>query len=126
MKRNADWLKRLGLLALAATVTFGGAGCEEDEYDHDVPAGKGTLVVDNNTPDRVRVFIAGAQVQSVGKGDERYYDLDPGQYRVALDGEDTDRFWIGDADVLQGRLTILKVSDDLGDFDDFDVDFDYD
>ena len=128
MKRNADWMKWLGVLAMAATVTFWGAGCDDDEddFDHDVPAGKGTLVVDNNTPDRVRVFIAGAQVQSVGKGDERYYDLDPGLYRVALDGEDTDRFWTGEADVLQGRLTILKVSDDLGDFDDFDVDVDFD
>ena len=128
MKRNADWMKGLGVLAMAATVTLWGAGCDddEDEYDHDVPAGQGTLVVDNQTPDRVRVFIAGAQVQSVGKGDERYYDLDPGLYRVALDGEDTDRFWTGEADVLQGRLTILKVSDDLGDFDDFDVDVDFD
>ena len=128
MKRNADWMKGLGILAMAATVTFWGTGCDDDEddFDHDVPAGKGTLVVDNNTPDRVRVFIAGVQVQSVGKGDERYYDLDPGLYRVALDGEDTDRFWTGEADVLQGRLTILKVNDDLGDFDDFDVDFDYD
>ena len=128
MKTKADWMKGLGVLALAATVTCWGAGCDDDEddYDHDVPAGQGTLVVDNNTPDRVRVFIAGAQVQSVGKGDERYYDLDPGLYRVALDGEDTDRFWTGEADVLQGRLTILKVSDDLGDFDDFDVDVDFD
>ena len=127
MKRNADWMKWLAVLALAATVTGWGTGCDDDEeYDHDVPAGQGTLVVDNQTPDRVRVFIAGVQVQSVGKGDERYYDLDPGLYRVALDGEDTDRFWTGEADVLQGRLTILKVNDDLGDFDDFDVDFDYD
>ena len=128
MKTKADWMKGLGVLALAATVTCWGTGCDDDEddYDHDVPAGQGTLVVDNNTPDRVRVFIAGAQVQSVGKGDERYYDLDPGLYRVALDGEDTDRFWTGEADVLQGRLTILKVSDDLGDFDDFDVDADFD
>ena len=128
MKTRADWMKWLGMLALAAMVTTWSAGCDDDDddYDHDSPAGKGTLVVDNNTPDRVRVFIAGAQAQSVGKGDERYYDLNPGLYRVALDGEDTDRFWTGDADILQGRLTILKVSDDLGDFDDFDVDVDYD
>ena len=83
-------------------------------------------MVDNQTPDRVHVFIAGAQVQSVGDGDERYYDLAPGLYRIALDGDDTDRFWAGEADVLQGRLTILKVNNDLGDFDEFNVDVDFD
>ena len=128
MKTRADWMKGLGMLAMAAMVTTWSAGCDDDDddYDHASPAGMGTLVVDNNTPDRVRVFVDGVSVQSVGKGDKRYYDLDPGDYRIALDGEDTDRFWTGDADILQGRLTILKVSDDLGDFDDFDVDFDYD
>lgn len=114
-------------MALAATATFWGAGCDDDDdYDHDVPAGKGTLVVDNNTPDRVQVFISGAQVESVGDGKERYYDLDPGLYRVALDGDDSDRFWAGETDVLEGRLTILKVSDDLGDFDEFVVEIDRD
>ena len=127
MKTRADWMKWTGMLALAATVAVWTAGCDEDDdYDHDIPAGQGTLVVDNRTPDRIHVFIAGEQVQSVGDDDERYYDLDLGLYRIALEGDDTDRFWTGEADILEGRLTILKVRDDLGDFDDFDVDVDYD
>ena len=128
MNKRMKWLRWMEILAVAATVSVWSAGCDDDDedYDHVSPAGQGTLVVDNNTPDRVRVFVDGVQAQSVGKGDERYYDLDPGDYRIALDGEDSDRFWTGDADILQGRLTILKVSDDLGDFDDFDVDIDFD
>lgn len=128
MNKRMKWLRWLEILAVAATVSVWNAGCDDDDddFDHVSPAGQGTLVVDNNTPDRVRVFIDGAPVQSVGKGDERFYDLAPGDYRVALDGEDTDRFWTGDADILQGRLTILRVSDDLGDFDDFDIDIDFD
>ena len=127
MKASASWKRWLGLAAMAATVVFGFAGCEtDDDYDHDVPAGKGTLVVDNQTPDRIRVYVDGAQVQNVGDGHERYYDLDPGVYRVVLDGDDTDRNWADDVDVLEGRLTILKVTDDLGDFDDFNVDLDFD
>lgn len=126
MQKRADWMKGLGILAVAALTTLWSAGCDDEDYDHDVPAGKGTLVVDNRTPDRIRVYLGGVQVQSVGDGDERYYDLDPGQHRVVLDGDDTDRYWADDVDVLEGRLTILKVTDDLGDFDDFDVDLDYD
>lgn len=127
MKKRVKWLRWLEILAAAAMVSVWSAGCDDDDdYDHDVPAGQGTLVVDNQTPDRVHVFIAGAQVQSVGDGDERYYDLAPGLYRIALDGDDTDRFWAGEADVLQGRLTILKVNNDLGDFDEFNVDVDFD
>ena len=127
MKASASWKRWLGLAGMAATLALGTAGCEtDDDYDHDVPAGKGTLVVDNRTPDRVRVYVDGAQVQSVGDGDERYYDLDPGPYRVVLDGDDTDRHWADDVDILEGRLTILKVTDDLGDFEDFNVDLDFD
>ncbi len=126
MKKRAGWMKGLGVLALAAVITTGTAGCEDDDYDHDVPAGQGSIVVDNRTGDRIRVYLDGLQVASVGIGDERYYDLDPGQHRVVLDGDDVDRNWADDVDVLQGRLAILKVTADFGDFDDYDVDLDYD
>lgn len=126
MKKRAEWTQWLGMLAMAAWVVAGTAGCEDDDdFDRVPPAGQGSLVVDNNTGDRVRVFIDGGQVQSVGKYDDRYYDLNPGTYRVALDGDDTDRFWIGEIDILQGRVTVLDVTDDVDDYDDFDVDLDY-
>ena len=120
------WLRRLGLLALAV-LAASCVGCDDDDDDFDrvPPAGQGSLVVDNNTGDRVRVFIDSSQVPSVGKYDDRYYDLNPGSYRIALDGDDTDRFWTGEVDILQSRVTVLDVTDDLGDFDDFDVDIDY-
>ena len=126
MKKRAKWLRRLGIMAVVLASGLA-AGCDDDDdYDHDVPAGQGSLVVDNFTVDRVRVYVDGEKMESVGDGDHRYYDLAPGVHRVALDGDDTDRFWAGEADVLQGRLTILKVNNDLGDFDEFNVDVDFD
>jgi len=42
---------------------------------------------------------------------ESYTDLAPGLYRVVLDG-DHDRYVGGDVDILQGRLTVLRVERD--------------
>ena len=42
-------------------------------------------------------------------------------YRVVLDGEDTDRAWADDVDVLEGRLTVLEVREHALDYRDFDV-----
>ena len=41
--------------------------------------------------------------------------------RVALDGDDTDRSWADDVDVLEGRLTVLEVRSAAFEYDDFDV-----
>ena len=100
-------------MALAAALPWL-AGCEDTEYDHDPPEGQGALVVDNSTGDRIYVYVDGMEVDSVRSGKHRYYDLEPGVHRVALDGDDTRRFWANDVDVLEGRLTVLEVLGDSG------------
>lgn len=97
------------------------AGCDDDEFDHEPPEGKGTLYVDNRTAEGMDVFIDGERVPGVGSGDNRFYDLDPGVYRVALQADDTDRSYSGDVDVLDGRRTIMDVSIDLDNFRRLDV-----
>jgi hypothetical protein len=102
-----------GLCLLAAAVCIA-PGCEDDEAyrDHSPPEGMGSIVVDNQTSDRVRVYIDGAYAAQAGDWDDVILDLDPGVYRVFLDGRDSDRTYQGDIDVLEGRLTILHVSPD--------------
>lgn len=97
------------------------AGCEDDRFDHDPPPGKGTLYVDNRTGDDIRVFINGTRFRDVDGGDLRYYDLDPGVYRVVLDGEDTPRSFAGDVDLLVDRKTIMEVRLMPDDYRRFDV-----
>lgn len=106
------------MVALAAGLS---AGCDDSEFSHDPPARQGTLVVDNWTWDRIQVYIDGRLDESVTSDKHTYYDLRPGLYRVALDGDDTDRYWVDDVDVLEGRLTVLEVEDDPNDYDEFNV-----
>ncbi len=105
-------------LVCAALLT---SGCEDDDFDHDPPAGKGTLYIVNNTGDGMDVFMNGARVEGVGGGRKRYYDLDPGVYRIVLDADDSPRSWAGDVDVLADRKTIMDVGLDSGNYRRFDV-----
>ena len=86
----------------------------------------GAIVVDNYTGDRVYVYINGREEGSVGGDNHEYYDREPGLYRVALDGDDSHRSWAADVDVLEGRLTVLKVRGYSGDYDHFDVEVYFD
>ncbi len=121
MKNQAKQIVRwigAGMLIWSAGLL---AGCDDSNFNHDPPPGQGTLVVDNWTWDRLQVYIDGRLQESVTSDKHRYYDLRPGQHRVVLDGDDTDRLWADDVDVLEGRLTVLEVQDDSRDYDDFDV-----
>ena len=99
---------RLGIL-VAAGLTGLLSGCDDSRFDRDPPEGMGTLVMDNYTGDRLLVYIDGLECDSTSAGDYRYYDLVPGVHRVVLDGDDTDRAWAGDVDILEGRRTVLEV-----------------
>ena len=125
MKWQAKWLRRLGILFWAVVFVMAG-GCDDEDYKHDPPVGQGTIVVDNYTGDRVYVYINGREEGSVGGYNHQYYDRDPGLYRVALDGDDSHRSWAADVDVLEGRLTVLKVRGYSGDYDHFDVEVYFD
>ena len=109
MTHFKDRIHRLALGFLLAGTLPWLAGCDETEYDYDPPAGQGSLVVDNFTGERIDVFIDGLEVDRVSSGKHRYYDLEPGVHRVAFDGDDSDRFWAEDVDILEERLTVLEV-----------------
>ena len=121
-----EWMRR-GSLVFCLVATGGVlTGCDDDDYDRDPPPGLGTLVVDNFTGTRVRVYIEGERVANVGSDEHRYYDLEPGIYRIALDGSDTDRSWAGDVDILEGRRTVMEVHSYSADYREYDVRMFYD
>lgn len=110
----------LGVLLLCGVAGLTG-GCDDDNYSRDPIDGQGLLVVDNFTGSRVRVYIDGGREENVSSGKHRYYDLEPGIYRVALDGSDTDRSWAGDVDILERRRTVMEVRNYIGDYRYFDI-----
>ncbi len=97
------------------------AGCDDSEYDHEPPAGQGSLIVDNFTGYRMYVYINGQSVGDVSSGDDDYFDRRPGMCRVVIDGEHADQAWGGEVDILEGRLTILEVRPAYGTYNAFDV-----
>jgi hypothetical protein len=99
------------LLAPVLTVTL--ASCDlsnDDDDDHDVPDGQGSLIVDNNSADEISVFVDGIKVKNLGDYSDWAYDLDPGVHRVVLDQSGGDRSYREDIDILKGRRTVLDVS----------------
>ena len=102
------------LFSLMASFCLIFTGCEDDEdIDHDPPAGMGSIVVDNRTYNDINVFIDGIQTNRTSDKDWRAYDLAPGVYRVVLDEDDGDRNFRGDVDVLENQLTIMDVEADI-------------
>jgi len=117
--------------AMAAAAAMAGlplaAGCEgkNHDIDHTPPKGMGSLAVDNPTLDDIKVYVDDAQVGRAKDDSAPVFDLKPGVHRVVLDQEDGDRHYASDIDILNGRVTILRVSVDLGD-DDYRVGVDID
>ena len=94
------------LLALMLPIT----GCEDsNDYDHTSPAGKGSLVVDNETGTDIDLFLNGILQVKVPDDAERYMDLDPGVYRMVLDEHNDYRSYSADVDILESRLTVVKI-----------------
>jgi hypothetical protein len=120
------WL--CGLVALCSVVWMTGCDDLEDEknFDYVPPSGKGALIVDNLSPTDVNVYVDGGSVGRVGDDDDKPFNLQPGVHRVVLDEEDGGRRWSSDLDILDGRLTILRVTLDTGDFNDYKVDVEFD
>ena len=109
-------------VALAALPVL--SGCEyddEDDNDHEPPAGQGSLIIYNNTVDDIAVYIDDVRVEDVGDDDDRAYDLAPGVHRVVLDQRGGDRTYRDDVDILEGRRTIMDVAFDSLDSFDYDV-----
>lgn len=96
-----------GVLALGVAAT----SCDDgDDYDHYVPPGLGTLMIDNETYDDISVFLDGEFQDRVAREDRvTPYDLVPGVYRVVLEQRGGRNSFRGDIDVLSGRRTIIEV-----------------
>ena len=111
------------LTALAASLSLTLLGCDnnDDDFDHDPPAGKGTLYVVNRTPNDCNVFIDGTEARGVDGNDKEWYDLDPNTRRVVVEQDKTYRVFRGDVDILDGKRTILELSVDPNDLNRFDA-----
>ena len=98
------------LLSLLTLIFF--TGCHDDEYgDHRPPEGQGGLIVVNNRPDGMRVFIDGVAQADVGDFDDRAYNLSPGVHRVILDAKRSRGAFIEELEILVGRNVVLLAED---------------
>jgi hypothetical protein len=115
-RRHCGFRKFLSI-SLAASLLFM-AGCDDDDdYDHSPPDGQGSIIIDNNGPDDLHVYIDGIYVDDVRDGHWKAFDHAPGVSRVVLDESGSDRTFRGDVDVLGGQLTVLYVTPDVFDND---------
>ena len=97
------------------------SGCDEDHKgsSHKPPEGQGAIVMRNNSPHKVRVFLDGVRQEPVSKNRTRSYDLAPGVYRVVLQEAGGDQDFREEVDVLAGQNTVFDVADGscCGEFD---------
>lgn len=115
MSQKMSGIARFGTSCLMVAVWIGllaCSGCEdgENDFSHQPPTGKGTIIVDNHTTHDLDVYIDGTDRGQTGDDSDRAYDLEPGVHRVVINSDDSDGFYADDVDVLEGRLTVLEVS----------------
>ena len=107
-KKNARRLPEVFFAMIAAAFMIM-AGCESDSFSHKPPAGMGSLIVDNHSGDRLDVFINGIESNRVDTYDYEPYDLNPGMYRVVIQEHNGSRSYRDDVDILEGKLTVMRV-----------------
>ncbi len=111
----------LAALAAAALIAVAGCDLDDDDYDEGLPAGQGAIVVLNNTPDDVSVYIDSAEQRETDAFDDRRYIRDPGVYRLVLEQQGGRRSYREDIDVIADRVTIVDIAFEPGDPFDYDV-----
>lgn len=123
MKRILRQLVWRLLVSVLGGVLMLGAGCdgENDEVDFVPSAGHGALIVKNNTSSDLNLYLDGLSRGQVGDDSYLPVDLTPGVYRVVLDEDDGDRQYGADIDILEGRLTVLNVYIEAGDYTEYNV-----
>lgn len=88
-------------------------GCDEtsEGYKDHVPAeGMGSLVVYNRTATDISGYVDGYHMGNVTSWDYVVKDYDPGTYTVVILQIDGNKNYTADVEVLEGVLTVLKVS----------------
>lgn len=102
--------KLIRIATLLIPILFLNSGCEDDSYNYTPPAGQGAVIINNNTGDHIEVYMDGTEQPKTNSGENRAYPQTPGKIRVVLNDSGTDRTWRGDVDVLEGRNTVMDVS----------------
>ncbi len=110
-RRNGRRRARAAAAGAAGFVlALGLAACDRD-WDHTPPDGQGALIVDNRTADDLDVYLDGRATNRVDDFDHEVFDVAPGVARVVLDEAHGSRAWRGDVDVIEGKLTVLEVTE---------------
>lgn len=116
MKTRKAWPTILWAVALlAGTLPLVGCDDDDDDFDHDPPAGMGCIIVNNKTFDDIDVFINGSELKRVDDRDWEAYDLEPGVYRVFLNSHDNHRSDSRDVDVFENRRSMMDVTEGWND-----------
>lgn len=100
------------LTLLAALAWCGACENDDDDWDHQPPAGQGALIIDNRTGDDLEIFVDGRLAGQVDDWDDRAFNYAPGAYRLVVREESGDRSRGMDLDILENRLTIVRVRPD--------------
>ena len=123
MKKHYLLPVKMAMMALLLTTTAGLVGCEldDEDYDHNPPAGLGTMYIDNNTYDSLEIYVDAVKVGEVGDYDTRYFDLEPGTHRIIVQEEGGTTSFRDDIDIVERERTIVDVSYDSNDSSEYDV-----
>ncbi|HPG00151.1 MAG TPA: hypothetical protein PLE77_08770 [Kiritimatiellia bacterium] len=123
MKKHYLLPVKMAMMALLLAATAGLVGCEldDEDYDHNPPAGLGTMYIDNNTYDSLEIYVDAVKVGEVGDYDTHYFDLEPGTHRIVVQEEGGTASFRDDIDIVEGERTIVDVSYDSNDSSEYDV-----
>ena len=123
MKKHYLLPVKMAMMALLLTTTAGLVGCEldDEDYDHNPPAGLGTMYIDNNTYDSLEIYVDAVKVGEVDDYDTRYFDLEPGTHRIIVQEEGGTTSFRDDIDIVERERTIVDVSYDSNDSSEYDV-----
>ena len=123
MKKQYLLPVKMAMMALLLTTTAGLVGCEldDEDYDHNPPAGLGTMYIDNNTYDSLEIYVDAVKVGEVDDYDTRYFDLEPGTHRIIVQEEGGTTSFRDDIDIVEHERTIVDVSYDSNDSSEYDV-----
>ena len=103
-------------------------GCDEtsEGYKNHVPAeGMGSLVAYNRSAAEISGYVDGYHMGNVMSWEYVVKDYDPGTYTVVILQVDGNKNYTADLEVLEGVLTVLKVSYGDGSSKYFSVETEY-